>query len=910
VAATDGNAIIGVGAFDFTSVQASPGFLGDRVFVAVGSNAVDTFLFLIQTSDVVPFSATVNPPGAVNLDTVTFDSPSDLGSAGGILASSIALPSDFDPTVIPGRRTYVAWASVVGAPVDDVYRVDHTMVRKLESGNTSGIWGIAYSGTIAGGTLVAGEMGVTAPAYTLVHYSTEPQLAMPSWATSTKSPTGTAACVVGIDAADPTLVYAGTSGGESAFSLSRNGGLSFNQVGLINTDIDALHDVMPTPDGFTLLLATGCDDGVGPNDTAPVTGGDPVYGAGSSDLESLCRIDDPVMGFWERIRMSPADWSEDVGAVREMAGESIVRLSPEWDDVPALYWCDRTTGAAAGPTLGIQRSIDGGDTFTNRVAPAPIADVVVENASILYVGDATSPAVFSSTNGAWFFGLGVPAVFTTVFDLAMAPSYPEKPIPGYVLATDALFGAVIYSSDANTTWIPTFGIPSPLTTAVQVIADVDFANNSTIYAGDATSAFPAIPINATGSGIWRYVIDESTIWEQINPVPLYTNLGPDGVLGTADDAVVGVRAITGLATISGSNVLYGSYLGNLAANSGAERSLIPDIPVIASWIWDRMDIGSANGGGAAIVRFASPPNALRISKSGNSVHLWAIDVFTQRVMAYEDTMALADIEVTVPEVVEASLAEMARGWNAQFSISWNLISNATDYEVQIATDPGISNVVATSIPFGPAGPPWYVAANPLTPTLVVLEGTLVAGQDYFVRVRIRDQIPNDMIRSPWSPVYQFTIQGGEVVEIPYLAPQPMAPACGSTNAPVSPGFTWSPYAKFTRYEVQLASDAAFTDILGEDKVSTTGWKYDGTLTREVTYFWRVRAIEPTTSAWSPVCAFTVAEETQPPVEVVIPPPAEPAEPAVTPTVIWAIIAIGAILVIAVIVLIIRTRRAT
>jgi hypothetical protein len=616
-------------------------------------------------------------------------------------------------------------------------------------------------------------------------------------------------------------------------------------------------------------------------------------------------------GSWERIRLSPTDWDESAARI----GDSIIRLSPEWDDVPALYWCNALAGA--GPfTNDIQKSTTGGDMFSGRTPPVSIADVAVENADILYLGDSASNNVFTSTNGAWFFGLPVSSgVVGVCYDLAMAPSYPEKPIAGYVLASGTAAGLPFRSPSGGAFWIPiTPSIPGagPL----QIIADVDFANNNTVYAGDATGVIqpPIVPgpgVAATGVGIWRFEIGTSTVWEQINATPAYVTLGT----GIA----IGIRQITGLAAVSGSGVLYGSFLGNVGGNSGAERSLVPEIPVIASWIWDRMDIGSALGGGVgAARRFQSPPNALRVSKSGSSVHLWAINTAPTgpaprtlgSLMAYEDTMALADVEATVPEMVEASLAEMARGWNSQFSVSWTLISNATDYEVQIASDPGITNVVVTSIPFGPVGPPWYIPANPLSPTLVVAEGTLPAGKDYFVRVRIRDQIPNDAIRSPWSSVYRFTVQGGEVVEKPYLAPVPMAPECGSTNSPASPGFTWSPYAKATRYEVQLATDAAFADILGEDKVSTTGWKYEGTLSKGSTYFWRVRTVEPTTSGWSPVCAFTVAEDAPPPVEVVIPPAPPPAEPAVSSAIIWAIIAIGAILVIAVIVLIIRTRRAT
>jgi len=840
--------------FDFTSLIMSPGFLGDRCIFAVGSDTAvggtaevggangDTYLFIIQTSDVAPLATVVAPPGAVRLDTATTDSPPALNNAGGfaqILASSVALPQDFDPTTAAGRRTFVSWASrlVGGLTVcaDDVYRVDNQTVRKLQTGAANGIFSIAYSGTITGGTLIAGESLGTAPIYTLVHHTEDPQLSQPSWATSAKSPTGQTNCVVGIDPADAMLCYAGTSGIESAFSISRNGAVSFNQHSLINTEIDGISDIMLTPDGAGIYMATW------DNAVVAATGS-------ASNLDSLWYSPIPTGGSsWDRVRISPIDWGNAVGG-------SIVRLSPEYLDVPALYWFD------AGAT-NVQRSVDAGNIFSNRTAPAAIADATVENADIVYLCNGAN--VYSSTNGAWFFGLpvatGVPAF---IFDLEMAPTYPEKPVAGNLLASSGVTGGVFYSWNAGAAWRPFDPFIPGSAGGLQVVADPDFdgSSNKTIYAGD-----PAV-----GLGIWRFDLDVSTTWEQIT--------APAGL------------AMTGLAMSGGT--LYGSYDTAGVAPTGALRSLVPDLPVIASWIWENMNVGSA------ALTFNAAPNALRVASPDSEIYLYAIDTLTGTLWAYNDTMAKNKPELTVPDVVPV---DSVTGRNSQFTISWPGMSNATTYEVQIHNDPACSQLVVTS---GAV----YIPSNPLSPTLVIAPAALVAGQDYFVRARARDQVPGDTIRSNWSSVSRFSVEGGERVEVSYLGVQPLGPLPGATGVPLSPGFTWSPYASSTRYEFKLANDAALTDIVAEAKVSTTGYKYDGTLANNTTYFWAARGIEPTVTAWSPISSFTTEKKAVEPMPPVVIEQPTPAAPVVSQTMIYVIIGIGCILVIAVIVLIVRTRR--
>jgi len=873
-----GAGAIAVNTFDFTSIIESPGYLGDRCFIAVGSDTVvtvndngaagDTYLFIIQTSDVAPLATVVAPPGAVRLDTATTDSPGDWALAvSGIQASDVDVPADFDPTVTSGRRTFVSWTSFGGPVVnfDDVYRVDNQTVRKLQTGAANGIWSIAFSGTITGGTLLCGESIQTAAQTILTHHTEDPQVSQPSWTTSAKSPTGNTNCVVGIDPADAMIAYAGTTGIESAFSRSTNGAVSFNGVGLVDTVISSLADVMPVPDGSKIFLSTA-------QLPAPL-------------LESLWRSSTPPSAAsWERVRLTRNNW----------AAQHIIRVSPEWDDVPAVYWMDR-----AGPSFDIERSLDGGEIFSRRIAPvATITDATVENADIVHLIDGATGNYYKTTNGGWFFGLpiatGGPG---TCFDIEMLPSYPHRPVPGNLIRSTTA-GAVKVSTNGGDSW-------SSLSPSVagainpQVIGDVDWANNSTVYMGSATA----------GQGIYRFTVGTSTNWENIDAFPAI-GVGADLAAGTLDDIWF---PVTGLAMFP--DVLYGAWGGRTvgadilpftgddaaAAPSGADRSLVPDIPVIASWTFEVMNVG------AAASSFSIIPNSIRSASSDTMISLWAIDVLANAgagaVMAYADTMALAKLDVTVPDIVPI---DSVLGRNQQFTVSWGQISNATDYNIEIYTDPGCTQRV-WSMPAPPIAP-FFVPPNPLSPAVVVPVNTLSAGQDYFLRARIRDQIPNDAIRNNWSSVYRFSVEGGERVEVSYLGVQPLGPTPGATGVPLSPGFTWSPYAKSTRYEFKLAKDAGMTDIIAEAKVSTTGYKYDGTLANNTTFFWMVRGIEPTSSDWSPVASFTTEKKEREPTPPVVIEPTPPAEPVVSQTMIYVIIGVGVVLVIAVIVLIVRTRR--
>ena len=159
--------------------------------------------------------------------------------------------------------------------------------------------------------------------------------------------------------------------------------------------------------------------------------------------------------------------------------------------------------------------------------------------------------------------------------------------------------------------------------------------------------------------------------------------------------------------------------------------------------------------------------------------------------------------------------------------------------------------------------------------------------------------------SPWSEARSFTVKAGFIVTTPYYGVQLLAPNNGCIGCKVKPAsFSWSPWKEATKYQIDIAKDPEFKQLLVTATTTTTGYEYNGTLDYSTNYFWRVKALEVNgeniPSDWSATFSF----QTEP---APAPPAPAPAEPA-TPLWVWVIIAIGAILVIVTLILIFKTRR--
>lgn len=89
------------------------------------------------------------------------------------------------------------------------------------------------------------------------------------------------------------------------------------------------------------------------------------------------------------------------------------------------------------------------------------------------------------------------------------------------------------------------------------------------------------------------------------------------------------------------------------------------------------------------------------------------------------------------------------------------------------------------------------------------------------------------------------------------SPAPTAPLDGETDVARSPTFGWTADAAAEGYAIEVATDAAFTNIVASATPATNSWMPGTPLTPLTTYYWRVRALSACgDSAWSTVRSFT------------------------------------------------------
>ena len=74
------------------------------------------------------------------------------------------------------------------------------------------------------------------------------------------------------------------------------------------------------------------------------------------------------------------------------------------------------------------------------------------------------------------------------------------------------------------------------------------------------------------------------------------------------------------------------------------------------------------------------------------------------------------------------------------------------------------------------------------------------------------------------------------------APTLISPSDGATNLEFQPDLTWMPVADAVSYEVDIATDAAFTNIIETASVTGTTYGVTSVLNEGTPYYWRVRAV--------------------------------------------------------------------
>jgi len=823
--------------------------------------------------------------------------------------SDIALPDDFMGGSSASRVVYMTvsgidWMEYLDkittglpiGPVSHVYIVEGASVSvPVGPGGNPLLWSIDVSGTSDDAKCMVGEMrqphSVTATAIDIsnfgdfmfsfdaqltrpmpcctgvgVWYTTNIDPCCPDWNKARKSPTGQGFAIVSYtpDGDKAYTVTSGTGNDESAFSVSLDEGMSWNQIGLIDTWISWLDDVMVSPDCNTKYV-------VSINAVARCENPD----ESRATCDSVWRIQteaDDYAGVWQRV------WCGDLVGDGN-AGHGLLRLIPGDDEGKTIWLADAYLEWRHGEESNrMWSSGNSGQWWDSVTASSDIMDFALDTDETIYV---LSPDgnVAKSTDDGWNW---TPSVATKTTDAHTIL------VKGDYVLVGGWYSKVSYSDDAGGSFS---ALGSPFYGAAHVAFDTYFDENDTIYAA----------VGYGDNGIYRWVIGSSESWTNLNAEDFnYTGIA----LELSQDG-------NPLTSAANGGVLYASYTWSSlsSAYSGVARNLTPAAErCCGSWSWDYLECGLSEDE----EEFETEPSSLRLCgclTPSTNTHLFAIDWGDYNmsdgkngtVWTWEDCFAKAAPELMMPDDGSMIPADPCACTNGEMVLKWERQCNACSYDIQVAKDEGFEVVVLDSSDFGASG--HYYPPSGADPSAVIEPTQLECSRTYYWRVRVADAEPCDqVVHSFWSEARSFTVEAGPGADI-----QLTSPDNGTSNVPVSGvGFTWTAVSGADSYNFVLsASSDLSSPVESQTGLTGTALTYSGSLDNDATYYWQVEAMKDggsiSTSATSTFRTAPVPPETPTPTPTPTPEPT-------TPAWVWVLIGIGAVLVIVVIVLIFRTRR--
>jgi photosystem II stability/assembly factor-like uncharacterized protein len=493
-----------IGSYDVCTVAFSADFPADRRIAAVVTDENDTY-FTVKI-------------GATGWD-------AEIGSArldAAAVSASIAFPGTGGSDVLPEELTCFI-AIDTGSGEGDVYKIDGNRVpgRLLATDlNVGLIYGRADS-DMTGLAVYSDESGTIllagAASDAVTYLSTDEGS---TWTRSRKAPTGggRTGVLLAQDYRTTGKIYAFTSGEGSALSISHDAGATWNQLSLIDTTLETIVDLAPSPDysrDRTLFMLTfGSGPGTGGLWRSP-DGGDT----------------------WER---TLANQPDDGDILRRVA------LPPEYGlDCRVVFVAGESRGSPA-----IWESADDGQSFRRRFPRDPATgegiaiDIwAVADKTTLYIGsyDGSHGTVYLTNNRGITFSDGIPAGNQPLYSLVLSPDHARD---GHILCSN-FAGQIYWTDNISNSFrtLPGQTASPPFSGPVDIAFDPAYGTNRTVYAAS----------QAAGGGLYRFVIGTDSEWEAI-----------DGTLPAG-------AILNGLAIGSDGTC----YAVNSAADGGLERSLNP-----------------------------------------------------------------------------------------------------------------------------------------------------------------------------------------------------------------------------------------------------------------------------------------------------------------------------------------------
>ncbi len=847
--------------------------------------------------------------------------------------AGVTLPNDYAAREAGTRHAWV-WVNhydAAAVPKCTIFRVRNTSANpvgplgQVEDGE---VWltNVAYLGTIASGKAIAGVLGTgtysqsrwelwkddcEGPQVYRNDDVTNMDVCCLPWDDSCKPPTGTSAMAVFWASNDPATekayAVALQSGEEGAWSWSFDDGETWNQLSLIDTYIEELSDVAVSPDCNKTMLVSinreGCD---------------------SVWLHAVHLHEDAdYSGTWLRT------WAHKLEKKH-----GLLRLAPDEETGETVYLVDRETETIYWNTLETLACWRFGAT----TGLSSIVDLAVKDKQTIYALDSDG-RVAMSDDYALNWQKPVKSELDTGWTIA---------VHGDDVLVGSREGEVAHSADGGETFEELEDLP--ISGYVTVAFDSYFDANDMIYVavGDYTPA-------GTFGGIYRWILAESEAWTDLLARPTERQLTCDSDLGcpTTTRQVFYTGLVLDnadgnpMTNPSTGGVLYASYVAEVNGDwyTGVARQLTPAWDFCCDETeWDYLVKGKYPEFDDSYFRVT--PKALKICgclTPDTYTKLFAIgwypDVLEHpdplgrgsaydmekaeygTVWMFEDCYSKWGPDLRNPADGAIVPALLCAGCNNMpFSMAWDRMCDACNYQVQFATDSGFNQLlippqVTAPTPNSCIAGGWEVRPIPAVNPSVQAQSWFIPGETYYWRVRSVMAENGQVIRSWWSSERSFTVGLKAGTGVTLLTPESGATSVPRTNI----AFAWTSAAEVDSYNWVLSPNADLSGPVDQQTLTNPAYKFTGTLSADTSYFWRVQGVKNgavtsealgsfTTAATKVYCSpqsglcFNTEAELRAHHEQL------QKDALKTPTWVWVVIAIGAVLVIVVIVLIFRTRR--
>ena len=804
-----------------------------------------------------------------------------------IMTAGINTPMDYSGRNADSRYAWVNVNYLVGStPVGEIFRVKNKSVTTVNQQIEDMPWltNVHYMGYIAEGKAIAGVLGDGFGSFTdccegVQVYRNDGIANMDicciTWEEACKPPTGTfvmAAFYVSPDKAYAVALFGFDSYEEGACSVSFDDGDTWNQLSLIDTNIDYLSDVAVSLDcNKTMLVSINLDSGCGCDSVW-------LY---ADNLPEASEYSDK----WLRT------WCGELGD--EQYG--LLRLAPEETTGDTVYLVDRGTSTVYWNEMETLACWNLGSAAT----VSDIVDLAVKAKDTIYALDQSGSVAMSDD-----------------YSVGWNPVVDSKVDEGWtiaVLGDDILVGGrdgdVSYSDDGGETFTELEKVAT--TGYVTVAFDSYFNTNDTIYAAVIEEG-DAVP---GANGIYRWVIGESIKWRDLNVKPSTFQL--TGAGSKTDSNEVGFTGLVldrpapgnPMTSADTGGVLYASYVTEIGGEivTGVARCLTPAQDVCCGETsWDYLIVGLTADGEA----FYMMPKALKICgclTADSNSKLFAIDGLYAgdgpgydmakardgTVWTFEDCYAKAAPDLKSPAEGATIASHPCDCGNVGFTFKWDRQCDACEYDILIATDEDFTEIVYDSALDNES----YLPSAPSTPSYLVAIGALSSEVTYYWKVRSAKAETGQVIHSWWSEPRSLTVAPGPNTGLNLNTPETGATDVAITNV----AFTWTPVASADAYDWVLSPNANLSSPTeSKTELNTTAYTCTKTLAYDTTYYWQVTAYkEGAAISVSTIGTFRTMPK---------PAEADGVQPVPTPVWVWVVIAIGAVLVIVVIVLIFRTRR--